>query len=170
MMLYVMRHARAEDSAPGGDDNDRPLSQIGCDRTREAAAGMLAMGLRFDAILTSPKVRAVETASLISSAYDQQPAPQILRALSDEIPVENAAAALAPYFLHENVLIVGHEPQLGRLASLLLTNGPEALTIQLKRGGCVAIDLPNRTDRAGAKLLWMMTQKHLRKMRKRPKS
>jgi phosphohistidine phosphatase len=167
MMLYVMRHAAAEDAPAGGDDNDRPLTQAGCDNTRQAALGMLAMGLRFDVILTSPKVRAVETASLVSSAYDQQPAPQILRALSDEIPIENAAAALAPYFLHENALIVGHEPQLSGLVSLLLTGGPELLTIQLKRGGCVAIDLPNRLDRAGAKLLWMMTQKHLRKMRKR---
>jgi phosphohistidine phosphatase len=167
MMLYVLRHARAEDSAPGGDDHDRPLTQAGCDRTRDAALGMLAMGLRFDAILTSPKVRAVETASLVSAAYDQQPAPQILRALSDEIPVENTAAALAPYFLHENVLIVGHEPQLGGLVSLLLTGGVELLTIQLKRGGCVAIEMPNRIGSSGAELLWMMTQKQLRKMRKR---
>jgi phosphohistidine phosphatase len=169
MMLYVIRHAHAEDAVASGDDHDRPLTQVGCERMREAAAGMHAMGLHFDTILTSPKVRAVETASLVSSAYDQQPAPQILRALSDEIPVENAAAALAPYFLRENVLIVGHEPQLGKLVSLLLTGGPEVLKIRLKRGGCVAMDLANRMEREGAELLWMMTQKQLRKMRKRIK-
>lgn len=166
MMLYVMRHARAEAAVAGGDDHDRPLTPAGRDRTHEAALGMLAMGLRFDAILTSPKVRTAETASQVSSAYKEEPAPQILRALSDEIPVENAAGALAPYFLHESVLIVGHEPQLSGLVSLLLTDSVELLKIRLKPGGCAAIEMPSHTNRAGAELLWMMTQKQLRKMRK----
>ena len=167
MKLYVMRHASAEDSAPGGEDHDRPLTQAGRDHTRKAALGMLAMGLRFDAILTSPKVRALETASLVSAAYDQEPAPLTLHALMDDIPVESAASALETYFVYESVLIVGHEPQLSGLVSLLLTGGAGLLTIALKRGGCVAIDLPGRRDRAGAALRWMMTQRQLRSMRKR---
>ncbi|HEX4210729.1 MAG TPA: phosphohistidine phosphatase SixA [Candidatus Binataceae bacterium] len=167
MTLYVLRHALAEDLVAGGDDHDRPLTQAGCDRTREAALGMQALGLKFDVILTSPKVRAVETASIVSAAYDRQPAPQILRALADEISVENATAALAPYFLHENVLIVGHEPQLSAICSLILTGNPELLKLKLKKGGCVAIELPNRIDRSGAELMWMMTQKQLRRVRKR---
>lgn len=167
MKLYVMRHARAEDSTPSVDDHDRSLTQGGRERTRKAALGMLAMGLRFDVILTSPKVRALETASLVSAAYDQEPAPQILHALMDEIPIESAASDLEPYLLYESVLIVGHEPQLSGLISLLLTGGAGLLTIALKRGGCVAIDMPDHRDRAGAGLCWMMTQRQLRGMRKR---
>ena len=167
MTLYVLRHALAEDIAPGGEDHDRPLTQAGCDHTREAAAGMRALGLKFDVILTSPKVRAVETASIVSAAYGGHTAPQILRALADEISVENTAAALAPYFLNENVLIVGHEPQLSALAALILTGTPDLLKIKLKKGGCVAIELQNRVDRVGAELLWMMTQKQLRKVKKK---
>src|ERR1700744_3041632 len=112
MRLYVMRHARAQALAPGSDDHDRPLTHAASGRTRAAGLGMRAMGIHLDAILTSAKVPAAETASLISSAYEEQPTPQILLGLSDEIPVENTAAALAPHFLQKSVLIVGHEPQL----------------------------------------------------------
>jgi phosphohistidine phosphatase len=167
MTLYVLRHALAEDSAPSGEDHDRPLTQAGCDRTRKAALGMRALGLKFDVILTSPKVRAVETASLVAAAYDKQQGPELIQALADEIPAERAVAALAPYFMLKHVLIVGHEPQLSAICSVVLTGGPDLLKMNLKKGGCVAIELPNRTDRAGAQLLWMMTQKQLRKIRKK---
>ena len=167
MTLYVLRHAEAEDLAPSGDDHDRSLTQAGSDRTREAAVGMRALGLKFDVILSSPKVRAVETASLVAAAYDKQPAPELIQVLADQTPIEHALAALAPYFMLKHVLIVGHEPQLSAICSLILTGKPDLLKMNLKKGGCVAIELPNRSDRAGAELLWMMTQKQLRRIRKK---
>jgi phosphohistidine phosphatase len=166
MTLYMLRHALAEDLAPGGDDYDRRLTQDGCDRTREAAVGMRALGLKFDVILSSPKVRALETASLVAGAYDKQPAPEPIDALRDEIPAERAVAALSPYFMLKHVLIVGHEPQLSAICSLILTGNRDLLKMDLKKGGCVAIDL-NRTDRTGAALVWMMSQKQLRRIRKK---
>jgi phosphohistidine phosphatase len=168
MTLYVLRHAQAEDLAPGGEDYERPLTQAGCDRTREAAVGMRALGLKFDVILSSPKVRAVETASLVAAAYDKEPGPELIEALAaDEIPAERAVAALAPYFMLKHVLIVGHEPQLSAICSLILTGKADLLKMNLKKGGCVAIELPNRADRAGAELLWMMSQRQLRRIRKK---
>ncbi|HTT77566.1 MAG TPA: phosphohistidine phosphatase SixA [Candidatus Binataceae bacterium] len=166
MTLYVLRHAEAEDLASGRDDYDRALTQAGCDRTREAALGMIALGLKFDVILSSPKVRAVETASIVAAAYDKQAKPELLKALADEISAERAVAALTPYFMLNDVMIVGHEPQLSAICSLVLTGAPDRLKLKLKKGGCVAIGLPNGSDRAGAELMWMMTQKQLRKMRK----
>lgn len=167
MTLNVLRHAQAEDLAPGGDDYDRPLTQGGCDRTREAAAGMRALGLKFDVILSSPKVRAVETASLVAAEYDKQQGPELIQVLGDQTPIEHAVAALAPYFMLKHVLIVGHEPQLSAICSLILTGEPDLLKMDLKKGGCVAIELPDGADRAGAKLLWMMSQKQLRRIRKK---
>jgi len=166
MMLYVLRHGRAEDPIPGGDDGDRGLTQAGTDRMREAAAGMRMMGLKFDAILTSPLVRAVETAAIVSEVYDRKPAPQIVRALGVTVPPDKAAEAIAPFCARDNVLVVGHEPQLSALVSILLTGAPDTLKIDLKKGGCVAIERLNWTDHAGAELVWMMTQKQIRKMRK----
>lgn len=167
MTLYILRHAEAEDLAPDGEDYDRALTQAGCDRTREAAAGMRALGLKFDVILSSPKVRAVETASLVAAAYDKQAGQELIQVLADQTPIEHAVAALAPYFMLKHVLIVGHEPQLSAICSLILTGEPDLLKMNLKKGGCAAIELPNRTDRAGAELLWMMTQKQLRRIRKK---
>ncbi|MGA2409906.1 MAG: phosphohistidine phosphatase SixA [Candidatus Binataceae bacterium] len=166
MMLYVLRHARAEDPTPGEDDSHRGLTQKGTDQMREAAAGMRAIGLKFDTILTSPLVRAVETSAIVADAYDGRPEPQILRSLVPSLSAEKAAEELVPFCERDNVLIVGHEPQLGLLVSLLLTGDPNMVKIDLKKGGCVALERLNWMDHSKAELIWMMTQKQLRKMRK----
>jgi len=60
MMLYILRHAEAEATAGSGGDEARKLTVHGKDRMSDAAAGMRAFGLKFDAILASPLVRAGE--------------------------------------------------------------------------------------------------------------
>lgn len=166
MMLYVLRHALAEDAAADGDDA-RHLTEAGRVRTQKAAAGMRALGLEFDAILTSPLVRAAETAEIVAAAYETRPAPRVLPALSTGIAPGEAVAALAPLGRNERVMIVGHEPQLSAIVSILLTGEPDGMHLRLTKGGCVALELPaNRIERGGAELRWMMTQKQLRKLRK----
>ena len=82
MMLYILRHAAAEAAASSGDDGARKLTDRSKEKMRGAAAGLRAMGLKFDAILTSPLVRAAETAEIVSAAYENTPPPQVLPALS----------------------------------------------------------------------------------------
>jgi phosphohistidine phosphatase SixA len=62
MRLYILRHATAEEAAASGDDGARKLTERSKEKMRSAAAGLRAMGLKFNAILTSPLVRATETA------------------------------------------------------------------------------------------------------------
>ena len=76
MNLYIMRHAEAEDEAESGDDEARPLTVRGRERTRDAAGGLRALGVRFEAILTSPLLRAAETAGLVADEYANNPPPQ----------------------------------------------------------------------------------------------
>ena len=77
MTLYVLRHGLAEDQPPpGGDDGARRLTARGREKVREAAAGMRALGLKFDAILASPLPRAAETAELVAAVYSGVPAPK----------------------------------------------------------------------------------------------
>jgi len=64
--------------------------------------------------------------------------------------------ALRPYGRHEAVAIVGHEPSLSRLASLLLTGSPEGVTLALKKGGLVTLELGSVAPRAGT-LRWLLT-------------
>jgi phosphohistidine phosphatase len=167
MILYVVRHALAEDAAAGGDDA-RHLTGAGRQRTQKAAAGMRAMAIEFDVILSSPLVRAAETAAIIAEAYENTPAPRVLDELSTGVPPIEAIAALAPFGRDESVMIVGHEPQLSALIATLLTGEPDGMHLRMRKGACVALDLPaKRIEPGAAELLWMMTQRQLRQLRKK---
>ena len=165
MILYVVRHALAEDAAAGGDEA-RHLTEVGRQRTLKAAARMRALGLEFDLILTSPLARAVETAEIIAAAYDAGLTSRVLPELATGIAPADAVAALAPHGRNDSVMIVGHEPQLSALVSILLTGEPDVIHLRMRKGGCVALELPaNRIQPGAAELLWMMTQRQLRKLR-----
>jgi phosphohistidine phosphatase len=86
--------------------------------------------------------------------------------LSGGIPPAQALTALAPFARHNHVLIVGHEPQLSGLVSLLLTGSPDTVQLRFKKGACVALDVSKRFERGGAELRWMLTQRQLRRLRK----
>jgi hypothetical protein len=55
---------------------------------------------------------------------------------------------------------------LSSLVSLLLTGSADAIHLRLKKGGCVALDVPRRFDQGGAELKWMLTPRQLRRLRK----
>jgi phosphohistidine phosphatase len=165
MKLYILRHAEAEDESQSGGDDARHLTPRGKERTREAAVGMRKFGLKFGAILTSPLARASETAEIVAAEYANNPPPQVLPALSGGVAADEATAALALFARYGEVLIVGHEPQLSGLVSLLLSGSSDVIHVQLKKGGCAALDLPNRFERGGAELRWLLTQRQLRKLR-----
>ena len=165
MNLYIMRHAEAEEQAVSGGDEARSLTARGRERTRNAARGLRALGLRFDAILTSPLLRAAQTAELVADEYSNNPPPQVLPALSPDIAQRDAIAALLPFARQGSVLAVGHEPQLSKLIALLL-NSNDAVAIRFKKGACVALALPKNVDPGAAELRWMLTQRQLRKLGK----
>lgn len=168
MKLYVLRHAEAAPQGSGASDEARQLTERGKARMAEAARGLRRLGLEFDAILTSPFARALQTAAIVAAEYDNNPVPQSLPELATGVAAARVVAALAPLARHAQVLIVGHEPQLSGVVSLLLTGSSERVNLQFKKGGCVALELPERSARRSSELLWMMTQGQLRKLRKRP--
>jgi len=166
MNLYVVRHALAEDVSAGGDET-RHLTEVGRQRTLKAAAGMRALGLEFDLILTSPLARAVETAEIIATAYASGLAPRVLAELATGVAPGDAIAALAPHGRNNSVMVVGHEPQLSAMVSILLTGDRDTIHLRMRKGGCVALELPaGRIHPGTAELLWMMTQRQLRTLRK----
>ena len=166
MMLYILRHATAEESSSSGDDGARRLTQKSKEKMVGAAAGLREMALKFDVILTSPLARATETAEIVAAAYGNAPPPQVLPALATGVPPADAVAALRAFAKNDHVMIVGHEPQLTAIASIVLTGASDVLQAKLKTGGCIAIDLPARFDRGGGELRWMLTHGQLRQMRK----
>ncbi len=166
MTLYILRHATAEETSSSGDDGSRRLTERSKEKMRKAAAGMRDIGLKFDAILTSPLARATETAEIVAAAYHNATPPTVLPVLATGVTALDAVAGLRPFAKHDDVMIVGHEPQLSAIASILLAGASDVIHVRLKTAGCIAIDLPARFDRGGGELLWMLTHRQFRQMRK----
>jgi len=164
MMLYVLRHGVAEEVGPEGTDGSRRLTPGGRRKLRAGAAGMRALGVTFDAILTSPLVRAAETAVIVAEAQGSQAAPRELSALEPGVPPVETVGALRAFARHEHVAIVGHEPSLSGVVAFLLTGSPDGLRLVLKKGGLVALEVhdPGRVGRAT--LRYMLTPRQLRRL------
>lgn len=164
MDLILVRHAKAfdRDAAAWPDDRRRPLTAEG----REAFARVakrLARGVGVvDAVIASPAVRAWQTARIL---HERAGWPEPIRdeALEPELPGGVAAvlgAILARHAAARRVVVVGHEPHLGRMASWLLTCDPEAVRVAVRKGAAIALAVPIDAEGAvagPASLLWMLT-------------
>ena len=168
MILYLLRHGIAEDVPPGGDDAGRRLTARGRARMIAAARGMRALGLVFDVVRTSPLVRAVETAEIVADAYGVALAVERFPALASGVAPAETLRVLRAAAGPEHVLLVGHEPGLSGLVSLVLTGSAGTVALQLKKGGLVSIGLPEPWPSARATvrgaLRWMLTPRQVRRL------
>jgi len=164
MNLYLVRHGVAEDAPPGGDDRARRLTARGKAKMREAAAGLKALGLEVDAILTSPLPRAAETAAIVAAALGGGLEPRPLDALATGVTAPETLRALRPFARHAGLVLVGHEPTLSALAALLLTGSTGGAVLALRKGGVIALGLEQLFPPRGATLLWMLTPRQLRQL------
>ena len=120
MRLVLMRHAEAGEADPRRwpDDRERPLTDAGRHEHARVAAALCRMGVGFDHVLTSPLVRARETADITARIYGSG-APQPTELLRDRAEPAAIVAGLRPGGA-AGLLCVGHEPTLSRLAALLI--------------------------------------------------
>lgn len=125
-MIYLLRHGDAED--PDGDDAARQLSAKGERQARAVGRALAALGAKIDTCLTSPKVRAAETARLACEPLmlDPEPAGELAGGAFD-------APALAAG--RGDVLLVGHEPDFSDEVARLT-----GAKVRLRKGGLAAID------------------------------
>lgn len=131
MQLFVIRHAIAEDAAPGAADADRALTRDGITKLKAVVRGLRALDLRFERVLTSPWVRARDTAARLGPVCD---APPIATELLCQSPRAELLALIAEQ--PHTTAVVGHEPWLGELIAWLAfgdTRHGEALV--LKKAG-----------------------------------
>jgi phosphohistidine phosphatase len=141
-VIWLLRHGDAEDLA--ADDASRELTAKGERQARAAGAALAALGVEIDCCLSSPKVRAVQTARLACEPLGVQ--PELAEALrgGDFEPGELAAG-------RGEVLLVGHEPDFSR-AIQLVTGG----RAEIKKGGIAALD--------GSALITLMRPAALRRL------
>lgn len=166
MMLYLVRHALAEDASASGEDDARRLTDKGREQAGRVGAGMAALGLSPNLILASPLPRAAETARILAEAFTAHPPVRALAELSAGIPPVQAIAAIAPHCRHDEVMVVGHEPQLSAMTALMLCGDSSGMHLRMRKLGCVALDLPvGRIAPRAGELHWMMTRRQLARMR-----
>jgi phosphohistidine phosphatase len=161
--LYLLRHGIAEDRTSDKPDRDRTLTPRGRARMRRAAIGLRALVGRVDEIFTSPYPRAAETAAIAGSTFGKAVKPRPLDALSHGTSPMEALRVLRSIAKGQHVMLVGHEPELSHLASLLLTGSIDGLRLELKKGGCIAIAIRTLAPRV-ATLEWLATPRTLRKL------
>jgi phosphohistidine phosphatase len=146
--IYLIRHAPAltRDPARWVDDSERPLGRDGRRWFARVAIGIDRTVAAPDVVFSSPWLRAWATAELLEAVG--WPSPRVLAALVPGGDPGDIASALPAEA--SRVAFVGHEPDLGRIASLLLTGDADRLRLQVKKGGLIAIDRDR--DRGAATL------------------
>jgi phosphohistidine phosphatase len=164
--LYVMRHGLAvtRGSVRFSDDAQRPLVPEGKEKMREIAEGLKRMGFEVDWIVTSPLVRAVETAGIIAESLASSVPVDVCDAMRPGGLPEDLLAFLAKRPNFRRVLVVGHEPDLSELAARLIGAGGHA-NLAFKKGGCCMISFDEFPPKSPGQLVWWLTPRLLRKLR-----
>jgi len=160
MELCLVRHAIAvQRGAPGyEDDGLRPLTERGRERMRQAAAG-LRMVFTPEVILTSPLLRAKETADILVDAYHLPPARALAALASGDH--EEVLAELAEIDATA-AMCVGHEPHISELLSYLLTGTEDFIAAPFRKGGAALLSCDEDSSEGAWTLEWMATPALLR--------
>jgi phosphohistidine phosphatase len=161
--LYILRHGIAVDpGTPGIPDDERPLTAKGEKRMRQIARGLLTLDLKLDRIVTSPLPRARATAEIVADELG------ILALLeSANVLQVGASAAAIQRWLRDRpearLMIVGHNPTLSDLVSLLVLGSTQPRICDLKKGGIAALE---RTVAAKDlyDVAWIATPRLLRRL------
>ena len=124
-MIWLLRHADAADGEP---DRERPLSERGREQARAVGAALKALGVELDACLSSPRVRAVETATLVCEPLGVD--VQVEQALNGgPFDARKLAAGMG-----EEVLLVGHDPDFSTAVHDLT-----GAQVRMRKGGLAAV-------------------------------
>lgn len=162
--LFLIRHGLAGQRGPAfPDDRLRPLTEEGITRFKQAVRGLAALDVGIDLVLTSPLVRAHQTAELLVAGLPGRPRLDTLDALAPggRVPVIMEAIAQRSRQKQNRIALVGHEPDLGELAARLLGSRG---ALQFKKGAVCCIELQGRLAGGPGTLIWHLPPRILRKL------
>ena len=157
MLIYILRHGIAEEAAPRGSDADRRLTENGRDKLEAVLKTARRAGVRPELILSSPLVRAVETAEMGRKILEVESPVHITPLLTPEGIPQNVWDEIRGFRKLDSVLLAGHEPLLSHLTAWLL--GAPSLQIHMTKAALVAVDLDTFGNHARGVLKWMITPK-----------
>jgi len=155
MKLYIIRHGAAAPKEDYDRDADRPLTAEGRTRIENVANLLARLGARPSTILTSPFVRAVETAQILSNALAGAPVAE-----SERLTNDYAAADVLDLVAETDsgeIALVGHAPQLDEVLARM-TVGEEIEAAHLGKAGCACVEFEQGFGRAEGVLQWLVSR------------
>ena len=153
MKLYVVRHATAIEREGEASDEHRYLTPRGRKSFRLTARRMAKKGEMPGAIITSPLVRAVQTADILSEALAFRGQLVASLELAPGFGVANLRRVLASFKREKSMALVGHEPDLGEVVGTLLDLGRP---FTLKKGMVVCLKMSSAKQKPRASLKWIL--------------
>jgi len=161
MELILFRHGPAQDKARDGTDASRELTPDGVEKTTRAARGLKRLIETPVTILSSPKMRAAQTAAILGRELGVS--PEVFETLAGE-SFDGLLAALWKR-RDRRVVLVGHEPLLGTTIQRLCAGAGSVPTITLKKAGAAGLEVNLKKQAVShGQLLWLATPKMLRKL------
>lgn len=153
MQLYLLRHGDAIES-PALPDPDRPLSDLGIRQAESAARLLVALSITPEIILSSPLLRARQTAERVRSMIQSG----IVRVSEYLSPGSDPGGIIKELDQQtcESALLVSHQPFLGNLAARLLGVSAE-IRIEIRKGSLLALDIARPLQDSAATLRWLLT-------------
>lgn len=139
--LLILRHAIAypRDAKRWPEDSERPLTAEGVHRARRAATGLKRIAPRPDLVLTSPLVRARDTATVFAQVARWPKALECEALTPGRDPEETLEALRRQSAKAGCVAVVGHQPHLGRLLALCLRGEARAEAFELKKSAVACV-------------------------------
>jgi len=158
MNLYMIRHAIAEDEGTPeyADDSQRPLTDKGKKKMRQIAKGLRALGVEFDLILSSPYVRATETAEIVADVFKMKKEIKFSDNLVPMGDPELLIAEMNEKYTASSVAFIGHEPFMSALIGLLVSENAR-IDMTIKKGGVCRLSADDLHHTRKATLEWLLT-------------
>ncbi len=164
MDCVLLRHGIAvERDEWEGLEADRPLTERGAKRVAQVAVGLNRLDVQPTHIFSSPLIRAIETAKIVHRSLRVCFAVQVADELLPDAPPDRLLTILHDLPPESCVLCIGHEPQLGMAASVLLS-GRATTSFPLKKAGACLIELSLQAKPDRGVLRWWLTPRQLREM------
>jgi phosphohistidine phosphatase len=157
MDLYLIRHADAVPVGEQGitDDFDRPLSAKGQRETQGLAAALSRRGVRLDKMVTSPLLRARQTAEGLIGAWAS---PTLELCVCEDLAPAGKRRRMARFLRKlggDSFALVGHQPDLGELAGWLI--GSRSARVEMAKAGVAYIACDDQPGKGGGALVWLTT-------------
>lgn len=164
MKLYLVRHATARDLAAGASmrDAERPLIDVGRKEAEVVAQVLRRSGISGDLFITSPLVRARQTAEIFAEVFHAKDKLRLADNLAPGTSMSNLYTELKGYLTEfrraDNVFLFGHQPDMTMIAQQLLWSGPE-FDMPFKKCGVARIDVSDIPPTSPGTLKWFLTPK-----------